>query len=129
MVRTLLFFAIFHSIATMLAPAVLIHTAVHFSQHVLSGMPPDGRLYGTRGWLPTAIGMALIPLMPLLDHPFEAALEAGFHNVWPPRKGAPSHGGQHSDDEVCHQRDSKMVQEQVSALQPPGMHRRRRTPW
>ena len=39
-VRTFLFFSIFHSIATMLIPAVVIHSSVHQVDHVLAKLLP-----------------------------------------------------------------------------------------
>ena len=34
-------------------------------------------------WGPSAVGLGLIPLMPLLDPPAEHVLEAVFDQVWP----------------------------------------------
>jgi len=82
--RTLLFFSIFHTVATMLIPAFVIHSAVHSAQHALEVLTP--RVPWLEGshlwWVPTAIGLVLIPLMPLLDAPVEGLLEAGFHRLW-----------------------------------------------
>lgn len=93
--RTLLFFAVFHSIATMLLPAVLIHAAVHrselFLQHACrrwasrvaagAGAAADTLLSRLR-LLPTIIGLSLIPLMPLFDAPIEHLMERLFAMAW-----------------------------------------------
>ena len=43
-------------------------------------------------WGPSAIGLGLIPLMPLLDPPAEHVLETAFDAVWPVwRVGEPRH--------------------------------------
>ena len=161
-VRTFLFFSIFHSIATMLIPAVVIHSSVHQVDHVLAKLLPmaaastaasaapntaeeqslwssvaaaaagfapasepataaaiaamtasaaaaadtaavGGAAASTqvptlllglrlrtalRTWLPSLVGLVLIPLMPLLDEPAEHLLEHAFQRLWPllPRK-------------------------------------------
>ena len=80
--RVMTFFSLFHSVVTMLIPAALIHSVVHHSQHVLqhaaSLMP---RLLSL--WAPTAIGIAVIPLLPIFDAPMEKVLDHGFDLVWP----------------------------------------------
>jgi len=37
-------------------------------------------------WGPTLLGLATIPLFPLLDKPFEQAIEASFDFIWPVNK-------------------------------------------
>ena len=37
-------------------------------------------------WGPTLLGLATIPLFPLLDRPFEQAIEASFDFIWPVNK-------------------------------------------
>eukprot|EP00322_Chrysochromulina_rotalis_P024078 CAMPEP_0115858036 /NCGR_PEP_ID=MMETSP0287-20121206/15887_1 /TAXON_ID=412157 /ORGANISM="Chrysochromulina rotalis, Strain UIO044" /LENGTH=355 /DNA_ID=CAMNT_0003312281 /DNA_START=70 /DNA_END=1137 /DNA_ORIENTATION=- len=86
-VRTLLFFSTFHSIATMLLPAYCIHTAVHQAQLAVAHFSARAawlqRSELLRVWTPTALGLLLIPLMPLLDEPMEHLLESGFGFLWP----------------------------------------------
>lgn len=93
--RTFVFFSLFHTVATMLLPAVLIHAAVHHSERLfklatLRGLEPEAalpallRLMERVAWIaPSLIGLALIPLMPLLDEPLEELLGAVFRRVWP----------------------------------------------
>jgi len=91
--RTLLFFSVFHTLATMLLPAYLIHTAVHQAHRALHHAATPARLASAlQHWAPTAVGLLLIPLMPLLDEPMEQALERLFHVMWPlpPALVAPS---------------------------------------
>ena len=90
--RTFLFFTVFHTIATMLLPAVLIHEAVHHSEVLLrhlarraaaNGREITARVLNTKAWwVPSVIGLSLIPLMPLFDEPIEKLLEMGFKQVW-----------------------------------------------
>lgn len=90
--RTLVFFSVFHTIATMLLPALLIHAAVHRAEQLFHGLLPPSVARSShagilRRFAPSAIGVALIPVMPLLDSPCEHALEALFKAAWPlPKK-------------------------------------------
>ncbi|KAJ8604589.1 hypothetical protein CTAYLR_007638 [Chrysophaeum taylorii] len=72
----------FHAAVSLALPAVIIHTAVHQTHHVLERpffetMPRVHR-YG-----PTAVGIAIIPFLPVLDPPAEFLLDAAFDKVWP----------------------------------------------
>lgn len=72
-------------------PAVLIHSAVHRAHSVLSKEAfaafPRVVKFG-----PSAVGLGLIPFMPLFDEPAEHVLEAAFDRVWPAwRVGEPEH--------------------------------------
>eukprot|EP00434_Breviolum_minutum_P041125 symbB.v1.2.036580.t1/scaffold5197.1/size29901/3 len=74
--------AVFQTVASLALPAVIIHTCVHQSQHLFdtprfASMPRVGR-YG-----PSAVGLAIIPFMPLLDPPCEHVIDALFDRVWP----------------------------------------------
>jgi len=83
--------AVFHGCVSLALPAVIIHTAVDqskklFSLEAFSGLPRVVK------WGPSALGLGLIPLMPLLDPPAERVLEAVFDRVWPVwRVGEPEH--------------------------------------
>ena len=79
--RVMLFFSIFHSVVTMLIPAVLIHSAVNHTQHLLHAASLVPNLVSL--WGPTAFGISLIPLLPLFDPPMEKVLHNGFERVWP----------------------------------------------
>ena len=81
-VRTLLFFSVFHTLATMLLPAYLIHTAVHQTHQALHTQASRA-LQRHAMWAPTVVGLLLIPIMPLLDEPMEHALELAFGRLWP----------------------------------------------
>ena len=74
--RNVVHMVIFHSIATMLIPAVLIHEAVHYSAVLIRACGASGMPYAK--WWPTALGLALIPAMPLFDPPVEALLDRAF---------------------------------------------------
>ena len=73
---------VFHGLVSLAMPAVIIHSAVHqahdlFAREAFSKMPRVVK------WGPSAVGLGLIPLMPLLDPPAEHVLEAVFDKVWP----------------------------------------------
>lgn len=95
-VRTLLFFGLFHTVATMLLPALIIHEAVHRSEVALKHLSrraataewPRLAALLPRLWIaPTLIGLLLIPLCPLLDAPLEKLVELLFKQLWPlPKK-------------------------------------------
>lgn len=82
---------VFHGVVSLGLPFVIIHSAVHqahnlFSKEVFASMPRVVK------WGPSAIGLGLIPLMPLLDPPAEHVLETVFDAVWPVwRVGEPRH--------------------------------------
>ena len=73
---------VFHGLVSLAMPAVIIHSAVHqahdlFAREAFSKMPRVVK------WGPSAVGLGLIPLMPLLDPPAEHVLEAVFDQIWP----------------------------------------------
>jgi hypothetical protein len=73
---------VFHGLVSLAMPAVIIHSAVHqahdlFAREAFSKMPRVVK------WGPSAVGLGLIPLMPLLDPPAEHVLEAVFDRIWP----------------------------------------------
>eukprot|EP00667_Euglena_gracilis_P018999 EG_transcript_20265 len=70
--------SIFQSVASMLLPAATIHTAVHCTMHLTHRWPRAHK------WGPTAAGLALVPLLPVLyDHPVEHALHRAFARFGP----------------------------------------------
>ena len=93
--RTLLFFSIFHTVATMLIPAIIIHEAVHRADQLLHAaarrVAATASAHATQGalsrlwWAPSLVGLSLIPLMPLFDEPIEHLLEDVFARVWKKR--------------------------------------------
>ena len=68
--------AVFQTLASILAPFAIIHTQVHLFQKLLRNTP-----VAKHG--PTAAGLALIPLLPMVDPPIEHAVEPAFDTVWP----------------------------------------------
>lgn len=73
---------IFHAAVSLALPAVIIHTAVHQS-HKLFLMPVFETMPRVHKYGPTAIGLGIIPFLPILDPPFEYILDAGFDKVFP----------------------------------------------
>jgi len=67
----------FQLIASLIIPSAIIHTAVSKS----------GKLFKKLGmftkWGPSVVGISLIPLMPLIDHPVEGVIDAAFDKYLP----------------------------------------------
>jgi fission process protein 1 len=71
---------VFQSFASMIFPAITIHTVVHQSK----------RLFKSQAWLqkyvkwgPTFCGLGIVPFLPFMyDHPVETATEYVFDKVW-----------------------------------------------
>lgn len=68
----------FQMLASVVAPFAAIHTAVHVAQGALKNQGPRLRAFG-----PSAFGLALIPLLPLVDGPVERGVNAAFAAAWP----------------------------------------------
>jgi fission process protein 1 len=68
--------AVFQGLASIGAPFVAIHSQVHLFQKLLRNTA--AAKHG-----PTVAGLALIPLLPLVDHPIEHAVEQAFESLWP----------------------------------------------
>ena len=66
----------FQLLASLLIPAVLIHQVVHISH---KGFTKLGRY---TKWGPSIVGLSCIPLMPLIDHPVEHAVDKAFDSYW-----------------------------------------------
>jgi fission process protein 1 len=90
--RTFVFFSVFHTVATMLFPAILIHQAVHHAEHLVQYLvgrfwrvvpSPQKVRQLVLTFVPTLIGIALIPVCPVFDHPIEHFLESLFSRLWP----------------------------------------------
>ena len=65
--------ATFQLLASILAPFVVIHTSVDLAKKALKAAPAALARHG-----PTVVGLACIPLLPLVDHPIEhGALRCG----------------------------------------------------
>tara|TARA_B110001452_G_C15185828_1_gene411875 strand:- start:558 stop:1262 length:705 start_codon:yes stop_codon:yes gene_type:complete len=77
--RVLIFMSVFHTIATMLIPAVAIHEAVHLTKAALRAVAATR----VERWMPTLVGLLLIPALPLVDHPVHWLLGSALEVVWP----------------------------------------------
>ena len=76
----------FQLVASIIIPAIVIHTTVDVTKHLLKKV---GRF---QKWGPTIAGLLAIPLLPLcLDEPIEHVIEWGFHNYGPWAKPHKSH--------------------------------------
>eukprot|EP00300_Choanocystis_sp_HF-7_P040916 c7508_g1_i1.p1 GENE.c7508_g1_i1~~c7508_g1_i1.p1 ORF type:complete len:211 (-),score=23.90 c7508_g1_i1:66-698(-) len=80
--------ATFQTLASLIVPAVVIHTTVHQSQRVFR-LVPNVKIarYG-----PSGLGLAVIPFLPLVDEPIEHGVEWCFDKAWPvPPNLRPAH--------------------------------------
>uniref|UniRef100_A0A6B2LLG7 Mitochondrial fission process protein 1 n=1 Tax=Arcella intermedia TaxID=1963864 RepID=A0A6B2LLG7_9EUKA len=76
--RTAISRAIFQSLASMILPAITIHTGVAYA---IKGFNKVGKY---QKWGPTMVGFAIIPFLPyMFDHPVEQGVEYAFDYVWP----------------------------------------------
>ncbi|KAL1529143.1 hypothetical protein AB1Y20_000103 [Prymnesium parvum] len=82
--RTFLHSSVFQCIASVALPAVIIHQVVHMAQHAVHGRIPAGRI---ATWLPSVIGLCLIPFLPIIDEPCEVVIDKGFDMLWPVKEG------------------------------------------
>lgn len=80
--------ATFQVVASLLLPALLIHSGVHGAQKIVKRL---GQRYATSFWAsprmqlwgPTAVGLAMIPPLPVLvDEPAEHLIESGFDIIY-----------------------------------------------
>ncbi|KAJ3126247.1 hypothetical protein HK098_007719 [Nowakowskiella sp. JEL0407] len=94
--RTCVERTVFQSIASMLLPAFAVHRTVHTADHYLKNMVKAAEIASASGkkawmpsksllrWGPTGLGIAVIPLLPVLfDEPTEWVVEKAFENIWP----------------------------------------------
>ena len=71
---------VFQSLASLIVPSLIIHTAVHKAQ---SAVQNSSKLLLKR-YGPTGLGLAIIPLLPFtIDEPIEHVVEWGFKEYWP----------------------------------------------
>ena len=81
--------AVFQSLGSMLAPAIVIHTTVHQTEKLLH------RLGRSAKFGPTAAGLAVVPFLPFfVDPPVEYAVDKAFEVLWPSKDPTP-HGHHH----------------------------------
>jgi len=82
--RELAMEALVQGLVNFLIPLKFVHFVVHQAQHAVQALGLQGTL---KVWGPTLLGLAVVPLLPLLDHPAEHAIEAGFNKCWEPPHG------------------------------------------
>jgi mitochondrial fission process protein 1 len=70
--------ATFQLLASILVPFGAIHTQVHLWQKLLRNTATTIARHG-----PSAAGLALIPVLPLVDEPIEELVEHAFNAYWP----------------------------------------------
>lgn len=69
---------VFQSIASMALPAFTIHTVVHETKKVFKKMGKYQK------WGPSACGLAIVPFLPLYDHPVEHVIDTAFNWMYKP---------------------------------------------
>jgi len=79
--------SIFHGVASLGLPMVIIHQAVHGAQYATK------RLGRFTKWGPSLVGLALIPALPFcVDGPVEKVVDFAFDSYWPKEsEGKESH--------------------------------------
>lgn len=92
---TAIYHTLFHIPASLIVPAVIIHQVVHGAQKLVAkapGLPPRAKMM-----LPvTAALLAIIPVVPVVDHLAEAILEPTLGEVLGVEF---HHAGNHADDD------------------------------
>ena len=74
--------ASFQLIGSVALPFIIIHSGVKYSSKIFDQVAPKIRLL--RAWGPSAVGLAIIPLLPtFVDHPVEQAVDYAFKR-WNP---------------------------------------------
>ena len=76
---------VFQLIASLAIPTAAIHTTVHQTHAALTRLPKAPPL--VHRWGPSAVGLMMMPLLPLVDPPVERATEYLFDNIWPAEEG------------------------------------------
>jgi fission process protein 1 len=69
--------SIFQSVASMGLPALTIHTTVRVFSSVFK------KVGKYQKWGPTMMGLAVVPFLPIYDHPVEHTLDYLFARFWP----------------------------------------------
>lgn len=85
---------VFQSVASIGLPMVIIHTVVH---QAARGFHAVGKY---QRWGPSICGLALIPLLPLIDEPIEHVIDGAFAAVRGKAEVNASSGGAHGDSGV-----------------------------
>ncbi|KAJ3170251.1 hypothetical protein HDU88_008878 [Geranomyces variabilis] len=79
--------SLFQGLASLLLPAVTIHTVVDLTGKALKNKPPSAFVR----WTPTVAGLLVVPFLPIMyDHPLEHFIAKTFDKVWPMER--PAHG-------------------------------------
>ncbi|KAH9274413.1 hypothetical protein BASA83_003043 [Batrachochytrium salamandrivorans] len=78
--RTVIQRTLFQGLASLLLPAITIHSVVDLTAKALK----NASVITLRKWGPTAAGLMVLPALPvILDHPVEYATDKAFDMVWP----------------------------------------------
>ncbi|KAJ3151714.1 hypothetical protein HDU89_001762 [Geranomyces variabilis] len=79
--------SLFQGLASLLLPAVTIHTVVDLTGKALKNKPPSAFVR----WTPTVAGLLVVPFLPIMyDHPLEHFIAKTFDKIWPMER--PAHG-------------------------------------
>merc|ERR1712232_91301 len=74
---------VFQGLASLLIPFVVIHNAVHASEKHLFRASASAF---ARAWGPSMVALVIIPFLPMVDEPVEAAVDYLFDHVMPHRR-------------------------------------------
>ncbi|KAK5672476.1 hypothetical protein BDV3_002843 [Batrachochytrium dendrobatidis] len=78
--RTVVERTIFQGLASLLLPAITIHSVVDLTTKALK----NTSINALKRWGPTAAGLAVLPVLPiLLDRPVEYVMDKSFDSLWP----------------------------------------------
>ncbi|KAJ3019525.1 hypothetical protein HKX48_002002, partial [Thoreauomyces humboldtii] len=71
---------LFQGLASLLLPALTIHTVVDLTGKALRNKPKTALVR----WSPTLAGLFVVPFLPIMfDHPLEGLIARAFDTVWP----------------------------------------------
>eukprot|EP01112_Ceratiomyxa_fruticulosa_P014979 TRINITY_DN4351_c0_g1_i2.p1 TRINITY_DN4351_c0_g1~~TRINITY_DN4351_c0_g1_i2.p1 ORF type:complete len:234 (-),score=45.17 TRINITY_DN4351_c0_g1_i2:136-753(-) len=82
--------AIFQSTASMILPAITIHQTVHLASYFFKN--------ATNKYVrmvPSMVGLAVIPFLPIYDHPVEHAIDYLYDRFWPVPEAAHQKKAEH----------------------------------
>jgi len=82
--------AVFQLVASLGVPAVIIHTVVHRMEGAVKS-PSLAKFPAAAKYGPSGVGLAMIPLLPLVDEPCEHVIDWCFDQVWPCWRQGHSH--------------------------------------
>ncbi|KNC97660.1 uncharacterized protein SPPG_07127 [Spizellomyces punctatus DAOM BR117] len=72
--------SVFQGLASLLLPAVTIHTVVDVTGKLIQNRPKTPLMR----WTPTLAGLMVVPFLPIMyDHPLEGFIDKTFDKIWP----------------------------------------------